>query len=69
MKKFFLFLCIVLISITLCSCYDDKIIKIDGVTWKNSDFNIVATSNQLQTSTLHLALSNSCTNALVNILK
>lgn len=35
-------------SITLCSCNDTRIIEIDNVTWKNDDFNIVATSNQLQ---------------------
>ena len=58
MKKIFLFLCIVIISITLCSCYDDKIIKIDGVTWKNSDFNIVATSNQLQKQSNNQHLAN-----------
>ncbi len=42
-KKFFLIFYIAILSVGLCACYDDKIIKIDGITWKNSDFNIVAT--------------------------
>ncbi|MCR5786086.1 MAG: hypothetical protein K6G28_00070 [Acholeplasmatales bacterium] len=48
MKKLFLFICIAIGLITLCSCNDTRIIEIDNVIWKNDDFNIVATSRQLQ---------------------
>ena len=46
MKKLFIFFLIVIVA--LCSCNDTRVIEIDNVTWKNSDFNIVATSDQLQ---------------------
>lgn len=48
MKKFILLIYLGIISFILCSCYDTKIIDIDNVIWKNDDFNIVATSTQLQ---------------------
>ncbi len=48
MKKRVLTVFVVAISILLCSCADTRVIDIDNVIWKNEDFCIETTSEQLQ---------------------
>ena len=48
MRKVFLLISCLFFSITLSSCIDIRIVKIDDITWKSDLFNIVTTSNQLQ---------------------
>ncbi len=48
MKKIFLLLYLILVSILVCYRNDTRIIDINNVIWKNEDFNIVSTSTQLQ---------------------
>ncbi len=48
MRKNFLIIFIVLLSSILCSCADTKVIDIPNITWKNEDFHIETTSEQLQ---------------------
>ena len=48
MRKVFLLISCLFFSITLSSCMDIRIVKIDDITWKSDLFNIVTTSDQLQ---------------------
>ena len=48
MRKVFLLISCLFFSITLSSCMNIRIVKIDDITWKSDLFNIVTTSNQLQ---------------------
>ncbi len=48
MRKKFLMIFIALLSSILCSCADTKAIDIPNIIWKNEDFHIETTSEQLQ---------------------
>ena len=48
MRKVFLLIFCLFLLMTLSSCMDIRIVKIDDITWKSDLFNIVTTSNQLQ---------------------
>ena len=48
MRKVFLLISCLFLLITLSSCMDIRIVKIDDITWKSDLFNIVTTSDQLQ---------------------
>ena len=48
MRKVFLLISCLFLLVTLSSCMDIRIVKIDDITWKSDLFNIVTTSNQLQ---------------------
>ena len=50
MKKIFLLLvlCILSLSLSSCTVTDSRVVDMDNMLWKNPDFNIEATSTQLQ---------------------
>ena len=48
MRKIYLLIICCFLLLTLCSCMDIRIVKIDDITWKSDLFNIVTTSDQLQ---------------------
>ena len=48
MRKVFLLISCLFLLVTLSSCVDIRIVKIDDITWKSDLFNIVTTSEQLQ---------------------
>lgn len=45
MRKVFLLISCLFLLITLSSCMDIRIVKIDDITWKSDLFNIVTTSD------------------------
>ena len=48
MRKIYLLIICYFLLVTLSSCMDIRIVKIDDITWKSDLFNIVTTSDQLQ---------------------
>ena len=48
MKKILLPICMLSLSIALCSCLDTRVMDIDNITWKEDTFKIEVTSEQLQ---------------------
>ena len=48
MRKVCLLISCLFLLVTLSSCMDIRIVKIDDITWKSDLFNIVTTSDQLQ---------------------
>ena len=48
MKKILLPICMLSLSIALCSCLDTRVMDIDNITWKEELFKLEITSEKLQ---------------------